>query len=189
LWENNPQAYMAQYLDGKKRGINRGMALGKIMADSLETGEETGIPEHDVVIWQIPQYHIRDKEILIKIKGYDVPILIKPDSTKIDYKAFYEYKQGDINTPWTQKKVDKDDQMLFYTTGLYIKNEGYIPQGDLIWAVTEKRIDDDGVERPHFTGEIRKFPYKAKMLDILKMQSRMVKAWRQIGWMMDKELL
>jgi len=164
--------------------------MGKELADCLENGTETGIPEKDIVIFQIPQYEIHDKSIELTVKSGkgDIPILIKPDSTRSDYRAFYEYKQGDIKYPWTQKKVDNDDQMTFYSTGLY-EITGYMPESELIWAVTEKRIDPDGIERPHYTGEIRRFKTKRTLSQILKMKVRMSKAWKEIGKMMEEEIL
>ena len=197
-WEKNPNEYIRLYFhDGKKRGINRGVALGKELADALESGEDTGDFSKDMVIAQMPKYEIRDKEIKCQMSsGHGkyrkfVPILIKPDSTKKDYSGFYEYKQG--AGPWTQEMVDKDDQMTFYFTGLYLLTKARggtkIPEGELIWAPTEKRIDSDGIERPYLTGEIKKFKTTRSFADILRMQVRISRAWEEIGQAFEKQII
>jgi hypothetical protein len=117
LWEKSPQMFKEVYLEGRKTGTNRGQALGKEIAEALETGIETGDIIKDLTIAQIPSYEIRDKEIRMTLgKGKDiVPILIKPDSCKEDYSAFLEIKTG-LEGNWNQAKVNKDDQITFYAT-------------------------------------------------------------------------
>ena len=197
-WESDPEEYLRLYVHGgEKRGTNRGMALGKELADALESGEDTGKIELDAVIAMLPKYEIRDKSIMAKLasgKGKDrihIPILLKPDSVTRDCMRFYEYKQG--TTPWTQKKVDEDDQMSFYTAGLHLRarmgGNMLIPRGELFWAVSEKRIDADGVERPHLTGEIKRFPTTRDFGQVIHMHMRIAKAWREIGEAMEAILI
>lgn len=198
LWEKNPQEYARIYFhDGERRGMSRGVALGKKFAEAMENDEETGDIEMDIVLAQMPEYEIRDKEIMCQLStGHGIgrkfiPILIKPDRCRADYSAFCEAKTG--AGPWTQKIVDEDDQVTFYFTGLYLltkANGGVkIPEGELIWAVTEKRIDEDGIERPHLTGEIKRFKTTRSFADILRMQVRISKAWREIGEAFEKEII
>lgn len=204
-WEQSPAEYMERYLRGKKGRTNKGQAVGKKMADSLETGEETGEIEMDIVVAQMPKYAFRDKEIMVRMsvgKGKErsfIPILIKPDSTREDYKAFYEYKQGDEGDPWTQKRVDEDDQITFYTTGLYLKIREAggieIPTSELIWAPTVKYLKDSVNEEyvplsmPVLTGQIIRIPTKRTFTQILQMQARISKAWREIGEAIEREML
>ena len=188
LWEYSPEAYFKQYLDKKRRGTNRGMALGKEVATALETDEETGDFEKDAVIAMMPKYEIRDQEMFANLTLGDriVPILIKIDSLKADYSAFYEVKTG--AGPWTQAIVDKDDQITFYATGLYNLSKK-IPEAELIWAPTRKEEDPDGIERPHLTGQVIRFKTKRTKVDILKMQARMSRAWREIGEAMEAQVV
>lgn len=191
MWERDPSGYARKYFHGEKSRTNRGQALGKRVADSLETGEETGDAVIDVVIAQMPKYEIRDKEVLVDTKILGVgfpPMLLKMDSLKHDLTAFYEYKTYGETSVWTQNRVDKDDQMTFYFTGIYIKT-GKIPKGELIAAPTEKRTDPDGMERPYLTGEIKRFPTTRTLSDIIRMQARISKAWKEIGDAMTAEVL
>jgi hypothetical protein len=191
LWEDSPSEYLEKYLNGKEMGINRGMALGKEIADSLESGEDTGSIEKDLVIAQIPKYEIRDISIMASFKSGKeiIPILIKPDLIKSDYTEFIEVKTGSESTPWTQRKVDKDDQITFYAMGVYCLIRGLPQRIRLVWAPTRKVVGEDGIERPELTGEIKTFETKRTLVDIIKMQARCAKAWREIGKAIDKEII
>ncbi|MES2216659.1 MAG: hypothetical protein V4481_05195 [Patescibacteria group bacterium] len=198
-WERTPELYKRKYFHGEQQRTNRGQALGKQFAEAIEHDKESGDLVMDIVIAQFPKFEIRDKEILANMsvgKGRDrkfIHILIKPDTTQKDYKAFKEYKTGDVSTPWTQKRVDEDDQMTFYFTGLYLKIKELggtsIPTGELVWAPTEKVVGEDGVERPQLTGDIKWFPTTRDIADILRMQARISTAWREIGQAMESEIL
>lgn len=197
LWETDLNTYARRYFHGEKGRTNRGQALGKEVAESLETGVETGKPDLDIVIAQLPKYKLRDRVTHCDLsvgKGRDrhfVPILMKIDSLDPSYLMFKEYKTG--AGPWTQKMVDEDDQISFYTAGLYLKVKSLggveIPTSELIWAPTEKHVDPDGMERPYLTGEIKRFPTSRTYTEVLQMHARMSKAWREIGEAMAEELL
>ena len=201
MWEQNPEEFKCKYFHPETyiQRTNRGQSLGKQFAEAIEHDEESGDLMMDVVIAQFPKFEIRDKEIRCSLsigKGKDrsfVPILIKPDSTKADYTEFYEYKTYGESSPWNQKRVDEDDQMTFYATGLYlkVKEKGgvVIPKGTLVAAATRKVVGEDGVERPQLTGEIKWFPTTRTFADILRMQARISTAWREIGEAMQKEII
>ena len=81
--------------------------------------------------------------------------------------------------------MDKDSQITYYATGLYIIS-GKIPEDiELVHAVTEK--DDDG--RLHLTGEIIRYRTKRTLLDIMKMKVRIKKAWKEIGAMVELDII
>ena len=185
LWEKSPEQYKAAYLEGQKFGTNRGQALGKEIAEAMENDVETGDIVKDLVIAQIPVYELRDKKIEMTLgKGKEaVPLLVKPDSCKADHSAFLEIKTG-LEGNWNQSKVNHDDQITFYSTGLYILTKK-IPSAELIHAPTKQ----DEMGRPSLVGEIKRYPTKRTLLDILKMQARMRHAWLQIGKMCEAELL
>lgn len=185
MWEKSPQIYKEVYLEGKKIPINRGMALGKEIADALENDLQTGDLVKDLVLAKMPRYELMDQRIEAELgKGEErVPILIKPDSCRKDHTAFYEYKTGPDGN-WNQGKVNRDTQMTFYATGLYLIT-GKIPTMELIHAPTEK--DEEG--RPSLVGDIKRYPTTRTKLDMMKMQVRMKKAWIEIGLMLQSELL
>ena len=188
-WETSPSSYIKFFVEGKKLGINRGMALGKSISDALELDEETGDPMKDLVIAGIPKFEegddIADEFMYMTLEhgGIKIPLRIRPDRCKKDLSAFKEYKTGPKES-WHQAKVDKDSQVTYYATGIYIKT-GKIP-GDieLVHAVTEK--DEEG--RPHLTGEIIRYRTKRTLIDVMKMKVRMMRAWKEIGAMIESEL-
>ena len=188
-WETSPSSYIKFFVEGKKLGINRGMALGKSISDALELDEETGDPMKDLVIAGIPKFEegddIADEFMYMTLEHgvIKIPLRIRPDRCKKDLSAFKEYKTGPKES-WHQAKVDKDSQVTYYATGIYIKT-GKIP-GDieLVHAVTEK--DEEG--RPHLTGEIIRYRTKRTLIDVMKMKVRMMRAWKEIGAMIESEL-
>lgn len=197
LWENDPPGYMRRYFYGEQGRTNRGQALGKEVADHLESGEDTGKIEVDLVLAQIPKLALRDVKMMLEVssgRGKDrrsIPVMIKPDMCMRDYSEFYEIKTG--TGPWTQRMADESDQVTFYVMGLYLLRGNHtgalIPKAELIWAPTEKRMDEDGVERPHLMGEIKRFPTTRTFADILRMEARVAQAWHEIGKAMEKELI
>ena len=194
-WETSPASYVKFFVEGKKLGINRGMALGRIVADALELDEETGDPLKDIVIAGIPKFEagddIRDEFMYMTLEhgGIKIPLRIRPDRCNKALTAFKEYKTGPKES-WHQAKVDRDSQITFYATGIYIKwqelfGKGRIPDDiELVHAVTEK--DEEG--RPHLTGEIIRYRTKRTLLDVMKMKVRMMRAWKEIGAMLESEL-
>lgn len=187
LWESKggPDKYRDQYLFGKQGFTNRGQALGSQIANSLESGQETGDLQKDLIVAQFPKYDLMDKEIMVDLKdGKEViPLLLKPDSCKSDHSAFYEYKTGKAGS-WSQAKVDKDDQLTFYATGLYIITKK-IPQLELIHAETEK----DDIGKPVLNGSIKSFPSRRGQGQIASMIKRIKTAWKEIGEMCEREML
>lgn len=184
-WESSPSSYIKIYVDGKKLGTNRGMALGTVVAEAVENDEETGDALIDLVVAGLPKFEIRDKFMWMELKGKPpVPLRIRPDSCKADYTGLKEYKTGPKKN-WNQKKVDENVQITFYATGLYILS-GKIPDDiELVHAVTG--LDEQ--RHPRLTGEIVRYPTKRTYADILKMMARMRKNWREIGEMVEKQLL
>ena len=185
LVEKNPEAYLDVYLHGKKIPINRGMALGRDIAEALESNIATGDPVKDIVMAQLPKYALMDKpiEAILGTGKSKIPLLAKPDTCMKDYSAFREYKTG--LGPWNQEKADSWPQITFYAVVLYLIT-GKIPEAELVWMKTEK----DEIGQPVFShAEPKIFKTQRAMRDILLMQVRMRKAWQKIGEICDKELL
>jgi hypothetical protein len=189
MFEKSPETYKRVYIDGQKMGTNRGQALGKEIANSLENDAETGDPLKDLVLAQIPSYERRDQLMYIDFKtsGETIPLCIRPDSCKQDLSAIIEVKTG-AEKSWSQKKVDESDQLTFYATGLYVETHK-IPECELVWAITKKVVGEDGVERPELTGEVKRFRTIRRMSHVLKMMVRIRKAWVEIGKLFDKEII
>lgn len=187
LVEKSPEQYLELYLYGKKIPINRGMAKGKIVADSLETGIMTGDIETDLIISRLPKFEDMDLESRAIIKGgkgeEDIEILIKPDTAKRNKTGFKEYKTG--QEMWTQKKVDEWGQITFYAMGMYLQT-GKIPTDiELVHAETVK--DSDG--RLVFTGNIYRYKTQRSLVEILRMITRCRKAWKVIGTIYSEAII
>ena len=185
LFEMSPEKYADQYLFGKKQRINRNMAYGSMLADGLEAGESTGDPLLDLMMAKIHKFELMDKPFEAKLpNGKEIiNILAKPDTAKSDYTAFKEFKTS--VRPWSQKMADESGQITFYATAIWLKT-GKIPQ-DIELVDVVVGYEPDGRLQP--TGDIWRFPTKRTMVDVIKMTSRMKRAWAGIKSLCEKELL
>lgn len=201
--ERSEERWRAIYLRGEKTRTNRGMDFGKKMADGLEDGEATGNPLLDLMIENLPKLELMDQVIEDKEKGVEVdyfdnrkkewtkkivpairdrgrviPILAKPDTMNEECSAFKEYKTS--QEPWTQKRVDECGQLDFYATAAYLKN-GRIPGGvelDNVLTAKQGSMAPDG--KIGATGAILRFQRKVTMVQVLRMMSRMIRAWERM---------
>ncbi len=185
LFERSPEAYAEAYLYGKKQRISRNIALGSAMAEGLEHDEATGDPMLDLMMARIPKFELMDKsfEAELKDKKEVIRILAKPDTCKADYSAFKEYKTS--VRKWTQKMVDESSQIKFYATAMWLLT-GKIPQ-DIELVDVETAYQPDGSLST--TGEMWRFKTIVTMTDVIKMTSRMRRAWAGIKKLCEQELL
>lgn len=185
LFEMSPQKYADQYLFGKKQWVNRNMAYGSLLADGLEAEESTGDPLLDLMMAKIPKFELMDKPIEAKLpNGKEIiRILAKPDTAKTDYTAFKEYKTS--VRKWTQKKADESGQITFYATTIWLL-KGFIPK-DIELVNVEVAYEPDGRLQP--TGVMLRFPTERTMVDVIRMVTRMKRAWAGIQALCEKELL
>ncbi len=184
LFEKDPKRYAEVYFEGRKMPINRGMALGKTLAENLEHGELAGDPIMDLVAAQLPKLDVPEAELTTSFKheGLTVPLLIKVDSAEKEWEAFIEYKSGPASN-WNLKKA-QEGQTLFYSTAIWCARKK-VPKGSLVHAITE--YDEAG--RPTLTGEIMRYDFTHALADMLKMQLRMAKAWRGIIKLTEQQIL
>ena len=129
---------------------------------------------HDGKTYKVP--FIKDRKEII-------PLLAKPDTATLDYTAFKEFKTSTMK--WTQKKADESGQITFYATAIWLKT-GKIPQDiELVNALTE--YGENGTIS--VTGEILRFKTTRTLVDVLRMQSRIKRAWSGIKTLVANELL
>ena len=185
LFESSSERYRDIYINEKRMSINRGMALGKEIADALETGKTTGDPIKDLVISQIPKFEIIEAELeaTLKIGKIEIPLYGKADTATRKLTAFKEYKTG--QTAWSQKQVDNHGQITLYCTIIRALT-GEIPKDIELVYIPTKQLPDGKVE---ITGDIHRIRTKRTLVDILKMEVRIKKAWEAIGKMCEEELL
>ena len=191
LWETDKEKYKKLYfLDGERFRPNQGMIKGKEMADSLINGDLTGDILLDSVMEMLPKYEIKDVPFLVdyKIGKEIIKLWIQPDTYKKDLSETIEYKTaqigenalGEKKTFWTQKMVDENGQITFYSTGIYLKTKK-IPGSKLIEVETEKLNPGEKKSKLVATGEYNCFDTKRSLAQILRMLARINKATKEIS--------
>lgn len=209
LLERSVEKWKERYLYGEKSRTNRGQALGKLMADSLEQDVASGDPVLDLVITRIPKLEIMDRVLEDekgdwvevnhngKMERYQVPVLqdgkiriplvAKPDTARADYSAFKEYKTG--QAPWTKKKAQEHGQMHFYAAAIFVKTRRLPGDVELVHVETGKKEvgQFDATLAP--TGEIYRYPVVITMSHVLNMMVRIKRAWAIMEKVTEEELL
>lgn len=172
LWNSSKVEFRKKYVIGQDALNNKFLEKGKMLADSLKFGviADTDDDISEDVIVSLPKLHYSEKEIDIAIGGERILAYI--DSCSEDLKLFYEYKTGKVE--WTQERLDKDEQTLFYAVLLY-SITGILPTVELYWAET-KEVDVQVL----FTGTIKKFVREFNKNEIEKMEIKILKTIQDI---------
>ncbi|MES2006886.1 MAG: hypothetical protein V4436_02125 [Patescibacteria group bacterium] len=176
-WQRDPEQYKAIYFDNRDelRTSNVAMEYGKVVADALEHGIQTGDLLTDAAMLMLPKYDVADQEMRVDMKvpkaGW-VELLAKPDSFNSLTKDFYEYKTG--KQPWTAKKAQDHLQLHFYALAIYLKYH-VIPACSLIWIETEQ--SGTGIAP---TGRVEEFPVLFSLSSILTTMSLVSRVARKI---------
>lgn len=211
-FEMSPEKYIEKYIYGKKERISRNIKYGSDLAEGLKDEEATGDPLLDLVMVKLPKYERMDLPIeyippyptdgtcklitfertgqqycipILKIGKEKIPLLAVPDTAKVDLTAFKEYKTS--VRKWTQKMADESGQITFYATAIWLITKK-IPENIEIELVNIPLYYDE-LGRLHPTGEIIRLTTKRTMVDIIKMISRIRKAWAGIKKLCKNELL
>lgn len=177
LWKSNKDRYRKLYYDNNSayKLNNTGLDYGKVVADALEKGIETGDLLTDAAMLLLPKYDVADKEILVEIKTKDGSfcVLGRPDSMNSITNEFYEFKTG--KGAWTQNKAQKHPQMVFYGMLIYLKYKVVLDHAHLVWLETMDTID--GVKP---TGHVESFRVTFTLLDILNCIAETTKVAKEI---------
>lgn len=180
LFEKNPKQYYKHYILGEPGFENAAMRYGKKLADALE-GNDAGDDETiTTLVALLPKYRVMEKKLDAVIG--EVKITGKIDNFEPRKKPFKEYKSGMVK--WTQSKVDKHEQLLFYATLIYLVYGVIPPKIELVWAETKK--DDQG--EIYGTGRIEVFERKIDLKDILVFMARIKKVAKGISRMYQEEI-
>lgn len=193
-WKRSPDEYIAKYIFDKQQFTTKEMKFGSVMAQALEDDEITGNVLLDTVMMEIPKFELMDhvSEITLKVAEEKIPLMGRMDTRKIDHSAFKEYKTGkDGKGGWNQAKVDADSQITFYATMCYLFTKKETIDIELVWIITEDEVDDQGNKTGKIvpTGEIRRFPTRRTIGQIINEMADMRRVWREIGERCEKELL
>lgn len=177
LWKTSPERYKAQYFDKRTdmQYTNSGQEYGKLVADALERGEETGDVLTDAAMLLLPKYDIADQEIFgeLKTKYGWLKLIGKPDSMSSETKEFLEFKTGRV--AWTPTKAQNHPQMIFYAIVILLAFGIQNEKAHLAWIETE---EVDGVVRP--TGHLETFPVTFTKSQYLEFQADMVRVALEI---------
>jgi len=194
LWKENPDRYVEQYLYNGAKFSTPETKFGNRAAEALEFDTETGDVDFDAVLELLPKFEVRDQpsNVLLKLdKKMPVPLHGRMDSRKEDHTAFIEYKTGryspDGKPAWTQRKVDEDKQILFYTVMCYLQAKKIPEDIELVWAVTE--ISPHDGTTVVFTGEIQRFKTRRTMQQVLTEMADMDRVWKEINERCRMEML
>jgi len=161
LWLSNPKRYAEQYFDNRGDSYsNSGQQFGKLVADAMEAGGETGDLLTDAAMLLLPKYDVRDQSFTVEFKGKKkwLTLIIKPDMFNSNTHEFREIKTG--VHPWTQAKANKHPQLIFYAFGIWLKYGTKNTDCYLDYVETEKT--PDGIKP---TGLVRSFKVHFKRAD------------------------
>ena len=200
LFNRSPEQYRQVYILGKESFKNIEMEFGSKIASGLEKDDLTGDAEIDFCKVSLPDVDEKEKEMIAKVG--DMKLLIRMDGYKKDH-IIYEYKTGHLlkteegkkpKLPWTQKIVDKFEQLTFYSY-VYWLNTGVIPEINLIWIPTIKIDTGETNEwgKTIYKIELSKKPpivfnTKRSISDFSKLSVKLKRTWDEIGKMVKEEL-
>lgn len=175
-WLTNKARFRKEYFENGDKLDTKFLQFGKGIAVMIEEGKHKDILP-DLVVYEIPEYEIR-----CDVAG--VPILSYLDGYNPSNNEFGEYKTGKI--PWTQAKVQKHDQLVFYATALKWKN-GVMPTCcDLYWIETREQLTEhaefwDNKKELNVTGRIRPFHREFDEREIERMEQLIIRSANEIS--------
>jgi len=176
-WRTSPNRFRREYFECGKRLDTKYLRFGAGIADLIAQGK------HKELLPELIVYDEREFTIRTTILG--VPILSYLDDYDPVKNIFREKKTGKI--PWTQAKVIKHGQLIFYATALK-HSIGKMPEYcDLDWIETKEgsiEVDDFWRENEKIvqvTGKIKSFHREFDEREIEKMEATIVKSAKEIS--------
>jgi len=176
-WESSPARFRREYFECGHKLDTRYLRFGKGIAEMIENGTyKELLPE--LIVYP-------ENEFEIKTKVLGIPILSYLDDYDPETNLFREKKTGKI--PWTQAKVIKHGQLIFYATALKHSNGNMPEYCDLDWIETKDgviEVDDfwrENEKTVQVTGRIQSFHREFDEREIEKMEERIVKAANEIS--------
>ena len=176
-WESSKPRFRREYFESGHKLDTKYLRFGKGIAEMIENDTyKKLLPE--LIVCEVREYEIRTQ-----VRG--IPILAYLDDYDPINNVFREKKTGKI--PWTQAKVIKHGQLVFYATSL--KNLlGKMPDYcDLDWIETmegEKVVDDfwrENERAVQLTGNIKSFHREFDEREIERMEERILKNAEEIS--------
>lgn len=176
-WITSPARFRREYFECGKKLDTKYLRFGKDIAGLIESGKHKELLP-DLLVYDTPEFEIRTT-----VKG--VPILSYLDSYDSKNNVFYEFKTG--KAPWTQAKVIKHGQLVFYAVALKHSIGKTPAYCDLQWIQTKEgaiEIDDFWREKENLvqaTGYIKSFHREFDEREITAMEELIVKSAHEIS--------
>ena len=187
LWKTDKARYKGLYFDNRAelRVSNSGQEYGKVVADALEKGVDTGDLLTDSATLLLPKYDTADQLIEVDVKTKDgwLCLVAKPDTLDSRTFAFREYKTG--KGEWTLAKAIAHPQMIFYAVVIWQKYGVMLDKAHLDWIETEwVKPDNESVARIRPTGRVESFEvpftpvqHYETLADMIKVAKEVELAW------------
>ncbi len=199
-WLTNKARFRKEYFEDGDRLDTKYLRFGKGFAALREalknnptiidkkewTLREFGIDITDENVQEalskLPTYEISEFEIRCNVAG--VPILSYLDGYNKTTNDFGDDKTG--KNPWTQAKVQKHDQLVFYATALKW-SMGKMPDScDLHWIETEEKVSEeadfwDKKKELCFTGRVVSFHREFDEREIERMEQLIIRCAQEIS--------
>ena len=176
-WLTSPGRFRREYFEAGKKMDTKYLRYGKDIAGLIEAGKHLELLPNLIV------YDVREYEIRTSVQG--VPILSYLDDYDPIENVFREKKTGKI--PWTQARVIKHGQLVFYAVALK-HSIGQAPAYcDLDWIETREgslEVDDFWRENEKIvqvTGRIKSFHRTFDSREIDAMEKLIVKSAKEIS--------
>jgi len=175
LWQSNKDRYKKMYFENSEPLDTKYLRFGKSIASSIEDGTYIGsLP--NLVVYPVVEFKINTKI-------GDVDILSYIDSYDPEKNIFREYKTGKI--PWTQAKVQKHGQLLFYAVALRAIT-GIAPQHCHLDWIETKEVESSGVwdiheKKVELTGKILTFFRELDERELDRMEQEIINVAQEIS--------
>jgi len=158
------------------------MDFGTLVTDALEGRAETKDEIIQAVKTLVPSYKKGNVKFTAELKvGKEIVEVI-------GYMDGYEKNLiGEYKTslyPWSFDKAYKHGQMILYSWAHW-KNKKVIPEVELTWMETTKDPDDGEY---YLTGNFLTHRFKYSLKELLQFEARMIKGYKKIKKVTEKEL-
>ena len=176
-WMTSKKRFRREYFESGKKLDTKYLRFGKGIAEMIESGKHKELLP-DLIVCEVSEYKI-------ETEVFGVPILSFIDDYDPKNNVFREKKTGKI--PWTQAKVIKHGQLLFYAVALK-HSLGKTPEYcDLDWIETKEgsiEVDDfwrTNEKAVQITGKIKSFHREFDSREIERMEDLIVKCATEIS--------
>ena len=176
-WLSSKERYRREYFENGKKLDTKFLRFGSGIHEMIENGTYKELLP-DLIVYDKQEFEIR-----CDVNG--VPVFSILDTYNSVENVFRDTKTGKI--PWTQAKVIKSGQLVFYATVLK-HSVGKTPEyGDLDWIQTKEggmEIEDfwrSNEKQINVTGIIKSFHREFDEREIEKMENLIVKVANEIS--------